>query len=1629
MARISGSGGGGGGGCFLGHTLVRTPDGPRAIETLQPGDLVVSFDDQGQLHHAKILKVHVHEGERVVRYRLWGGAVLDATPNHWVLNQFNAFVEIGSLGSDDCLVDENDHLRPIVERTEFCTGTVYNLTVEGHHTFIAGGVRVHNAGLGLGIAGAGGGGGGGGGKGGGGGGGGTRTPTEAADSLSSAQYANLVDLISEGEIEGLKNGHKSIYIDNTPLQNIDNSYNFQNVAVYTRNGTQNQTFIPIASEVEDEKAVNVTVQQATPVVRSITDINVDAVRVTITVPALQQFTDQGDINGTSIQLRIAVQYNGGGYTTVIDDTISGRTPDQYQRDYLVNLTGAFPVDVRVTRVTADSASAKLVNAFSWSSYTEIVYAKLRYPNSALVGIRIDAEQFNSIPRRSYLIRGIKVAIPSNATVDSTTGRLIYAGVWNGTFGAAQWTTDPAWCLWDLLTSTRYGFGNHISASQLDKWAFYAASQYASTLVDDGFGGQEPRFSCNINIQTAEDAYKLINDMCSVFRAMPYWSTGALTISQDKPGDSAYLFTLANVSEEGFSYSGSSLKSRPNVAVVSYLDLDSRDIAYEVVEDTAAIAKYGAVTTEVSAFACTSRGQAARIGEWLLYSEQYEGTVATFKASIDAGVLVRPGQVIDISDPVVAGQRRGGRITAATTTTVTVDSASGLTAGNNKTLSVILSDGTVETRNISSISGTVISVGSAFTTAPQANSVWIYQTDDIQTTQWRVISVQEEDGATYAISAVAYNASKYAYIESGKPLQARDTTNLNQLPAAPTSFSATEELYEYQSQVRAKVIASWQPVVGVSQYQVRWRKDSSNWTTALVNGPDFEVLDITPGLFEFEIYSFSSGFKLSTAKLIGSINALGKTAPPADVSAFTFTVNKDIGVTLNWNAVADIDVSTYEIRRGASWGTATLVTQVNATTYKIGYLDDGTYTYQIKALDTSGVYSINPATVTVTVAGANATTITSSIQGADLVLSWTVPTLATYAIAYYRVTFGNSYATSTELAKTQSTSYTLPVSWTGSRTFWVAPVDLVGKFTDPPDSEVVTITGAAAPTITTTVGGSTATLSWTAVAGTLPTASYEIRQGATFGTATVLANITGTSYSLRASWSGAQTFWVVAKDANGNYGTQASAVITVNAAGAPALASTFAGQNVVFSWAAIKGTLDTDYYLLKRGATWGAATTVATIYSTAYTLKVDWGGTQKFWLAAVDVNGTEGTPDDLNVIVTVPTAPTMTQQVIDNNVLLKWNDVTQTLPILSYELRRGATWAGGTVIGTKQGGFTTVFETAAGTYTYWLAGIDSAGNYGTPGSVSAVVNQPPDYVLQLNQNSTWAGDETNIYTDAVLGQIVNVNTTETWQSHFTSRSYTSPQDQINAGYTYYLMPSTTTAAYEEEFDYGTVLAGTKVSATLTSSNVVGTTTITPTIRVRGTTSTSATYSQTTTTITVTSTAHGLLAGDYVYLDFTSGTATDGTYVVATAAANTFTVTSATSATTSGNVSWIKWTSYANSSEVFVTQFRYFRVRYDFASVGGNDLMLLTALNVRLDSKLRNDAGSGTANSGDTGGTTVTFNVAFVDVQSIAVTPLATTGVIAVYDFVDAPNPTSFKVLLFNTSGTRVSGGFSWSARGV
>jgi predicted phage tail protein len=903
---VRGAGGGGGGsGCFPGHTLVSVPGGQRRIDSLEPGDVVLSFDDQGRIIPAQILKLHVHEDQLVNRYHFWGGNYLDATPNHWVLNQFNAFVCIDTLGADDCLVDGLGHLRPILHKEKLQATTVYNLTVEGQHTFIADNIRVHNAGLGATIAGAGGGGGGG--KG---GGGSQSVPTEADDSLQSVQYASVLDLLCEGEIQGLDDGLKSVYLDGTPILGPSGGSNFTGYTTDFRAGTQAQSYIAATNGTESENGVNVEVTNATPVVRTVTDTDVDRVRVTIQLPALQIIEDDGDIIGHSVRVQVQVQYNGGGYTTVVDDTISGKTTNSYQRDYLLTLSGSFPVDIRLVRVSADESSARRQNRTFWFSYTEILDEKLRYPNSALSFLRFDSRQFDNIPTRKYLIRGMKVRLPSNATVDTSVyqGRVTYAGVWNGTFGAATWCADPAWCLWDLMTNTRYGAS--IPEATLDKFDFYAISQYCNELVSNGFGGLEPRFQCHMLLNNRDEIYNVIQEFVSLFRGIAYYGAGSMVVLQDKPASSQYLLGPSNVIDGNFSYSGSSQKARHTTATVGYQTYESLgEVQFEYVEDADAVSKYGVINKEIKAMGCYSRGQAHRLGKWSLLAEQNLTETVSFSVAIDSGIILRPGMVIDIADPVKAGSRRSGRISSATTTAITVDSIVGLptTTANSPTISVLLPTGLVETRSVSSIAGNVFTVSSAFSEAPNAQSVFLLQTTDIQSNQFRVLSVTEGDDGAFSVTALTYNNSIYAAIESDLSLQFRDISNLSAIPDAPSNIQATEHLYEDGQSVLTAVELSWiSPVQRVAGFRVEYRIDNNNWTQINTSSPSTRLTGLRAGTLYVQIRSVNSLNKLSVAST-AQFALVGKTAPPGNVQNLTIEPISANSARLRWAQTVDLDV--------------------------------------------------------------------------------------------------------------------------------------------------------------------------------------------------------------------------------------------------------------------------------------------------------------------------------------------------------------------------------------------------------------------------------------------------------------------------------------------------------------------------------------------------------------------------------------------------------------------------------------------------------------------------------------------------------------------------------------------------
>ena len=482
-------------------------------------------------------------------------------------------------------------------------------------------------------------------------------PTRTPDTLHSRQFATFLDLISEGEIEGsataskegitdktstaYKNAYlKDVFLNDTPVLKstanssnpADSDFNFQNVTFTSRFGTSNQTKIDGIESSSSITPVGVVVTASSPVTRQITNTNVDRVKITVSFPQIQKATSEGDLLGSTVQLKVSVQYNSGGFTDLFTDTITGRTADAYQKDYSVKITGSFPVDIRVSRVTADSTDSTLIDAFQWSSLAEIIDDSSTYANSAYNAIRLDSQQFSSIPRRKFRIRGIKVRIPGagasssgTPTVDTATGRIVYPDgyIFNGVMGSAVWCSCPAMILLDLLTTERYGFGTHITDSSIDLFSFVTASKFANTLVDDGFGSQEARFSCNVNIQSSSEAFDLINELAGVMRAMPIWSTGTVLLAQDSPKDASYIFSLANVSSDGFNYTGSSLKQRHSVVSVSYFNMDTQEIDFEIFENTSLINKIGTVVKQVKGFGCTSRGQAQRLAKAISFSEGNE----------------------------------------------------------------------------------------------------------------------------------------------------------------------------------------------------------------------------------------------------------------------------------------------------------------------------------------------------------------------------------------------------------------------------------------------------------------------------------------------------------------------------------------------------------------------------------------------------------------------------------------------------------------------------------------------------------------------------------------------------------------------------------------------------------------------------------------------------------------------------------------------------------------------------------------------------------------------------------------------------------------------------------------------
>ena len=802
------------------------------------------------------------------------------------------------------------------------------------------------------------------------GGGGNRTPTEADDSLQSVQYAKVLDLLSEGPIQGLDDGNKSIYLDGTPVQDSAGNNNFEGYTIISKAGTQDQAYISDLAGNEAEVSVGTEVTKSTSVTRQITTATTDRVRVTLKIPILRKVEDDGDIIGNTVQIRIEVQYNGGGYNPVKIDTISGKSSNTYFRDYVFPLTGAFPVDIKVVRVSDDDATARESSQTWWNSYTKIIDEKFRYPNSALAYLRFDSRSFSNIPTRRYKIRGIKVKIPSNATVVTSTssgvgesqlGRLIYSGIWDGSFQSATWCADPAWCLYDLLINSRYGVS--LPESTLDKWDFYTISQYCNELVSDMKGGQEPRMLCNLLINSRDEVYNVIQQMTSLFRGISYYGAGSIVMVQDAPQDSQYLLGNSNVLDGFFEYSGSSQNARHTTCAVAWQSYDSLgEIQFEYVEDADAIAKYGIKEKQLKALGCYSQGQAHRMGRWLLKSEQTLTQTCTFSVGIDSGLVLRPGMVIDIADSLRAGERRSGRISSATTSAIVADSSenlSNINLGLSPTISVIMPTGLVETRTINNIDNeTTINIDGNFSQAPTSPNLWLIQTSDIQSQQYRVVAVSENtEKNALSITALEYNSSIYSSVDAGEDIVLRDISNLGLAPNPITNARGEQFLYSEGQGIFVGFDFDFQhDRINVAEYRISYRMDSDNWTLITTSTPSATIRNAREGTIYIQVQAYNSLGKGSQIVTFEKTLA-GKSAPPADPSGFSMVPTNGLA-RLSWDQSPDLDVTVGGLVRlrhspnltSATWATSTSIHSDLVGTAKEAYATLKSGTYLMKFVD-------------------------------------------------------------------------------------------------------------------------------------------------------------------------------------------------------------------------------------------------------------------------------------------------------------------------------------------------------------------------------------------------------------------------------------------------------------------------------------------------------------------------------------------------------------------------------------------------------------------------------------------------------------------------------------------------------
>ncbi|HBH7068581.1 host specificity protein J [Enterobacter asburiae] len=731
----------------------------------------------------------------------------------------------------------------------------------------------------------------------------SRTPTEQPDDLQSVAKAKILLALGEGEFAGGLTA-RDIYLDGTALENADGSQNFSGVAWEFRSGTQAQKYIQGIPGTENEINVGSEVSSTTAWTRTFTNTQLSAVRLRLKWPSLFKQEDDGDLVGYSVNYAIDLQTDGGTWQTVLNTSVTGKTTSGYERSHRIDLPQAGSTwTIRLRKITADANSAKIGDTMTLQSFTEVIDAKLRYPNTALLYIEFDSSQFNgSIPQISCEPRGRVIRVPDNYDPETRT----YSGTWTGAFKWA-WTDNPAWIFYDLVVTDRFGLGNRLTAANIDKWTLYQVAQYCDQPVPDGKGGSgtEPRYICNVYIQDRNDAYTVLRDFAAIFRGMTYWGDDQIVALADMPRDVDFTYTHANVVDGKFVYSSSTTKSRYTNALVSWSDpANGYADAMEPVFEQALVARYGFNQLEITAIGCTRQSEANRKGRWGILTNNKD-RIVTFDVGLD-GNIPQPGYIIAVSDRNLSGRDLGGRLSAVNRRVLKLDRVPSAKAGDR--IMVNLPSGITQSRTIQSLSGEIVTVTTAFSELPQAEAVWVIESDELYAQQYRVISVTDNNDGTYTIAGANHNPDKYARIDTGAIIDQRPVSIIppgNQLQPANIAISSFSVIQQNISVETMRV--SWDQAQNAIAYEAQWRRNDGNW----VNVPrssttSFDVPGIYAGRYLVRVRAInaaeiSSGWGYSEEKTL-----TGKVGNPPKPVGFIASESVVFGIELNWGFPANTD---------------------------------------------------------------------------------------------------------------------------------------------------------------------------------------------------------------------------------------------------------------------------------------------------------------------------------------------------------------------------------------------------------------------------------------------------------------------------------------------------------------------------------------------------------------------------------------------------------------------------------------------------------------------------------------------------------------------------------------------------